>query len=459
MGKLKDWWGTLEPRQQKFVIIGIAGLVVLLLAIVGGQGRQPQDPRQRTEKPQTTFLGDDKGEADIAALNAKLKVMEAARQQEARDREEMMKRLTRLQSAVSSFTQLQENPEQLASLVDELARVRADLDLVQANGGGIPTAAATLPAARAGDPFAERSVPGGTSASELLDPLEKVKGLRGKGGGEAGPAEEEVALIQIDGKSVDPKSPTTSSNRGAGGDPRQSARDRRGAEFEEVPDTVYLPSGSLFQGVLINGMDAPTGGSDRSDPFPVTIRLTSLAFLPNRFTTNLRECFVLAAGFGRLDDERVHLRTERLSCVTDASLVVDIPLEGYITGEDGKVGLRGTVVERTGALLAKTALAGLASGLSFALQPRIENSIQTGSEAGGIEYSQPDLGDMLESSAYAGVSQAMDRLAQYYLDRAEQIFPVIELDAMRTVNVHLTKGAALKLVDGATWGQLADTRK
>ena len=27
MGKLKDWWGTLEPRQQKFVIIGIAGLV------------------------------------------------------------------------------------------------------------------------------------------------------------------------------------------------------------------------------------------------------------------------------------------------------------------------------------------------------------------------------------------------------------------------------------------------
>jgi conjugal transfer pilus assembly protein TraB len=139
--------------------------------------------------------------------------------------------------------------------------------------------------------------------------------------------------------------------------------------------------------------------------------------------------------------------------------VVDIPLEGYITGEDGKVGLRGTVVERTGALLAKTALAGLASGLSFALQPRIQNSIQTGSEAGGIEYSQPDIGDMLESSAYAGVSQAMDQLAQYYLDRAEQIFPVIELDAMRTVNVHLTKGAALKPMDGATWGQLADTRK
>ena len=171
MGKLKDWWGTLEPRKQKFVILGIAGLLVLLLAIVGGQGRERQEPRQRTEKPQTTFLGDDKGEADIAALNAKLKVMEAARQQETRDREEMMKRLTRLQSAVSSFTQLQENPEQLASLVDELARVRADLDLVQANGGALPSAAASPPAAPAGDPFADRRARVGTSATELLDPL------------------------------------------------------------------------------------------------------------------------------------------------------------------------------------------------------------------------------------------------------------------------------------------------
>jgi len=121
-----------------------------------------------------------------------------------------------------------------------------------------------------------------------------------------------------------------------------------------------MPAGSLFQGVLLNGMDAPTGRGYTSQPYPVTVRLTSLAFLPNQFSTNVRECFVIAAGVGRLDDERVHLRTERLSCVNPGGQIIDIPLEGYITGEDGKVGLRGTVVERTGALLARSALAGLA---------------------------------------------------------------------------------------------------
>jgi len=191
----------------------------------------------------------------------------------------------------------------------------------------------------------------------------------------------------------------------------------------------------------------------------VTIRLTSLAFLPNRFSTNVRECFVVAAGVGRLDDERVHLRTERLSCVNQTGQIIDIPLEGYITGEDGKVGLRGTVVERTGALLARSALAGLASGLSSALAPQWRRSVQTGDNAGGVEFVAPDMGEVLEVGAYAGAAEAMERIADFYLSRAEEIFPIIELDAMRQLTIHLTKGATLKLTDGATWGNLADTQR
>ena len=48
MGKLKDWWGTLEPRKQKFVILGIAGLLVLLLTalLVAVSSRGPVLYRQ-----------------------------------------------------------------------------------------------------------------------------------------------------------------------------------------------------------------------------------------------------------------------------------------------------------------------------------------------------------------------------------------------------------------------------
>ena len=191
----------------------------------------------------------------------------------------------------------------------------------------------------------------------------------------------------------------------------------------------------------------------------MTVRLTSLAFLPNQFSTNVRECFVIAAGVGRLDDERVHLRTERLSCVNPGGQIIDIPLEGYITGEDGKVGLRGTVVERTGALLARSALAGLASGLSTALTPQWRRSVQTGDNAGGVSFEAPDSGEVLEVAAYQGAANAMESIANFYMDRADEIFPIIELDAMRQLTIHLTRGATLKLTENATWGNLADTKR
>ncbi|MCV6005188.1 conjugal transfer protein TraB, partial [Escherichia coli] len=36
-------------------------------------------------------------------------------------------------------------------------------------------------------------------------------------------------------------------------------------------ESIYLPSGSILTGVLINGMDAPTSQGARRDPFPSTL--------------------------------------------------------------------------------------------------------------------------------------------------------------------------------------------
>jgi conjugal transfer pilus assembly protein TraB len=458
MDKLKDWWTTLEPGKQKLVLIGGALTIgLVLLVLMSGNGRERKERATRTEKPETTILGSDRGEADMAQLNAKVKTLEDQLKVVTRDREEQATRISRLQGAIGSLTQLQQNPEQIANLLDEQARLRADLDLLQSGTGvrsGVPGVSADGGGA---DPFGKAT----TAASDLLDPLEKVKAPRGRAA--AGPAdvEEELPQIQIDGK-------TSAERRGSSGGPQprrtagdatQSSRDRRGAELTQQPDSVYLPAGSLFQGVLLNGMDAPTGRGATSQPYPVTIRLTSLAFLPNRFSTNVRECFVIAAGVGRLDDERVHLRTERLSCVNQGGQIIDIALEGYITGEDGKVGLRGTVVERTGALLARSALAGLASGLSTALTPQWRRSVQTGDDAGGVSFEAPDTGEVLEVAAYQGAADAMERIADFYMARADEIFPIIELDAMRQLTVHLTRGATLKLMESATWGNLADTKR
>ena len=53
----------------------------------------------------------------------------------------------------------------------------------------------------------------------------------------------------------------------------------------------------------------------------------------------------------------------------------------------------------------------------------------------------------------------MESIANFYMDRADEIFPIIELDAMRQLTIHLTRGATLKLTENATWGNLADTKR
>ena len=74
-------------------------------------------------------------------------------------------------------------------------------------------------------------------------------------------------------------------------------------------------------------------------------------------------------------------------------------------------------------------------------------------------------GTQLEAGLGTGMGKALDRLAQYYISLAEKIFPVIEIDAGRTVDVVLTQGIALQgQLDAATqdsdaYPQLAERAK
>ena len=49
-------------------------------------------------------------------------------------------------------------------------------------------------------------------------------------------------------------------------------------------------------------------------------------------------------------------------------------------------------------------------------------------------------GQQFKAGISSGVGKTLDRLSQYYIDLAEKLFPVIEIDAGRTVEVVFTKG-------------------
>lgn len=205
--------------------------------------------------------------------------------------------------------------------------------------------------------------------------------------------------------------------------------------------STFLPV-SFTRGVLLGGLDAPTGGQSQSNPQPVLIRLSDNSVLPNQFRGEYRGCFVVAAGYGDIGAERAYLRTESLSCVRADGATLEARIQGSVYGEDGKVGIRGRLVTKQGQMLANALLAGVVSGIGQGLSTA--NTSYSTSPLGTVASTESNA-DAYRAGLGSGMGKALDRLAQYYIRLAEQTFPVIEVDAGREIDVAITRGVRLEV--------------
>lgn len=196
-----------------------------------------------------------------------------------------------------------------------------------------------------------------------------------------------------------------------------------------------LPSGSIIQGVLINGMDA-TAGRGKGNAVPALVRVKKDAVLPNRYIQAVKECFIIVSGVGNLATERAEMRGETISCIFKDGEIIDGPISAYVVGEDGKSGLRGRVVSKQGSIIARSMIAGVLGGLGKQMSPQ---SVPTLDISGGDEqkYQMPNVGNASKMALASGAGSGLDRVANFYMDLAEQMVPVIEIDAGRQVTLIL----------------------
>jgi conjugal transfer pilus assembly protein TraB len=218
---------------------------------------------------------------------------------------------------------------------------------------------------------------------------------------------------------------------------------------------TYVPSGSFMRVALLGGLDAPTGGQAQNNPWPVLLRVQDNAFLPNRYRARVKECFLLGSGYGDISSERAYLRLESLSCVLSTGEVVDTPAKGYVVGEDGKAGMRGRLVSKQGQVLANALMTGIIAGIGQGFQQSA--TTYSTSPLGSVGTVEP--GKQFQAGIGAGVGKALDRLSQYYITLAEKMFPIIEVDAGRIVDVVLTRGVTLGLGAAIDEGDYSDIWK
>lgn len=204
---------------------------------------------------------------------------------------------------------------------------------------------------------------------------------------------------------------------------------------------ISIPVYSAIESVMLTGINArsnASGGgaagsvlSANSVGAPFVTRVKGSAILPNGWKNNkLSDCFIGGNGIAILSSERANVIANRISCIDKKGEIYEGDIKAYGVDLDGIQGISGRVVTKQGAILAKTFMAGIASGLGSALSPTAVpgyNSNQQSGQQQGIQY--PNMSLVAQSGLGTGFSTAAGQLSKFYLDYAKEMFPVIEVDA------------------------------
>lgn len=228
-----------------------------------------------------------------------------------------------------------------------------------------------------------------------------------------------------------------------------SLRNARTSKVLKSVDNT-IPAGAFARAVLLGGVDASASIQASSDPRPALLRLVDAGTLPRRFRSDLKGCHALAACYGDISSERVFMRLEKLTCTERRTgEIVEVKVQGYVAGEDGRTGVRGSVVDRAGESMRNVLMGGFLGGIGEFLS-QSQNAALTFSpvaglsQTGGLAQVNPlGMKDMLKAGAGKGINNALDKYADFYIKRAEQLQPVIQVAAGRQVDIVFTEGVSI----------------
>ncbi len=203
----------------------------------------------------------------------------------------------------------------------------------------------------------------------------------------------------------------------------------------------YVPAGSFVRGVLTSGVVASTSIQASANPQPVHIQLTDLGNLPRGFKTDVKQCFIIGSAYGDLPSERVYMRLEKLSCVErKTEEVIELSVDGYVAGEDGANGLRGLIVDRSGPAMRNAFVGGFFSGMGEFLGQQ-KSTMPTSIHQSGVAMVSPlNAQHLMQAGVGKGMGNAMEKFSDFYIKRAEQLQPVVEIEPGRKVDVVFKAG-------------------
>ena len=189
---------------------------------------------------------------------------------------------------------------------------------------------------------------------------------------------------------------------------------------------------------------ADTGVSTSAEPQPILLRLVDHGIFSKGFRTDqLKDAILIGNCHGQISSERANCRMESVSLTSKDGNIIERKIEGWLIGEDGRPGIKGVVVDRASKVARAAMLNGILGGISSFFQSQASSGIYPISPITG-QTNALTGGKALQAGASQGSSNALNKLADYAIKRAETMNPVIIIGAGRVVDVAFKKGFHLK---------------
>ncbi|MDP3562414.1 MAG: TrbI/VirB10 family protein [Legionellaceae bacterium] len=202
----------------------------------------------------------------------------------------------------------------------------------------------------------------------------------------------------------------------------------------------YVPSGTFVRAVVLGGADADASVNGQSKNNGVMLfKLLQPGTLPNGQRSHLQGCFVTASSYGDISSERAYVILDRISCAQPGQSIIDKAVTGWAFF-GGKVGIKGVPLMRDNKIMQWAGISGAMSGIASAAQ--YAQSVQSINPLGSA-ITVPST-SVAPYAAYGGASKAAEVLSNYYVKRAEQYHPVIQVGSGNLVTIVFKDGFFLE---------------
>ena len=202
----------------------------------------------------------------------------------------------------------------------------------------------------------------------------------------------------------------------------------------------YVPSNTSARAVLLGGADSDASVNvQQENNSAMLFKILDDGTMPNGAKSYLKGCRISAYSYGDISSERAFVSLYKLSCAKKDQPIVDKKVSGWVFF-GGKVGIKGVPLMRDGKIVT---WAGISGGLAgFAQAAQAAQSIQNITPIGATSILPSNR--VANYAGLGGASKAAEQLSSYYIKRAEQYHPVIQVGAGNVATIVFKDGFYLE---------------